>query len=930
MTMEKRKRGLSSRAVKTAAKVLLVWTPLSLLGVLLAVMAALPLVLTPGRVESIAAGAFRAVSNGELSLSVRRFNPYTGFDIHNLVIYNGEEFGRTKFVEIDRLVLDYGFFGMLVGNVRFNEIGIYRPRIYLVERNGVWNAARLMKAGEPGDEAEKPKEPAVEGAPSEEIRLPISVEFLFKFVLEDLRMYVRGTGINASLEGLGLSADVRVPPFKRLPKSTKAVSLLERMSIALNPRGELDVSLYTPDVEVSPPLVLSWKLDFKKPRDASGSFDSTFRLGTKRTPVRFRRSRLSPLNLMIGYDMVYDPGSDVLRLDSLGVRFGNSVWINMAGTVREVTGRQEIDIRMTQSAISLDELYPYYSALTGDKATRFGGLVSLYPLTVRGSASSMDLKGELALRGVSFKVPGAEAALPSARLAFSALKRSDDMKLQARLSVPRFSYALERSKSPDNGMEMALDVSAPGGSGRVRLDSFNFRFFNPADGQNALEVGAKADIFMAPSLAGRLNVDRFRFQKGPLEAMLPPSLRKSLEGLPLARPVDIALDSSFGIEGEKTKAAASLRLEAPDFDLTDLRLDANIEQDDARKRVSLKRLSLGSEAKGLAVEARGTVDMKTPPISDSDLRLSVRLRAPELAAVYGQWKVKGLVDISAAVKGDMKDGKAFGSIKIGRFFARNERERVYVDDLNMDFPFEYYFTPRYRGESRIATDKGLLLSNENFREKANFTIASIRAKHPARDISLEYLKDFSALMFFRENTFEIPVMRAYVLDGSLYGRDILFNLADMKPGNMEFRMIFDITNVDIGVLDDPDARKKTRDAELSLNANFSGKGVDIDRELSAQGYINIYKIGEKFANRLLKGLSTEKGTSKLGGVAQFAVDNSMTVRNFNFNLDRGLVYATVGFSRRAIGYLFGVKDEKVEFDRMPIQEYLRKVREVER
>jgi hypothetical protein len=42
------------------------------------------------------------------------------------------------------------------------------------------------------------------------------------------------------------------------------------------------------------------------------------------------------------------------------------------------------------------------------------------------------------------------------------------------------------------------------------------------------------------------------------------------------------------------------------------------------------------------------------------------------------------------------------------------------------------------------------------------------------------------------------------------------------------------------------------------------------------------------------------------------------------------VYATVGFSRRTIGYLFGVKDEKVEFDRMPIQEYLRKVREVER
>ena len=99
---------------KTAAKVLLVWVPLSVFGLVFMLMAALPLVLSPGRVESIAVSAFRAASNGELTLSVKRFNPYTGFDIHNLVIYNGEEFGRTKFVEVERLVLDYGFFGMLV------------------------------------------------------------------------------------------------------------------------------------------------------------------------------------------------------------------------------------------------------------------------------------------------------------------------------------------------------------------------------------------------------------------------------------------------------------------------------------------------------------------------------------------------------------------------------------------------------------------------------------------------------------------------------------------------------------------------------------------------------------------------------------------------------------------------------------------------
>jgi hypothetical protein len=112
-----------------------------------------------------------------------------------------------------------------------------------------------------------------------------------------------------------------------------------------------------------------------------------------------------------------------------------------------------------------------------------------------------------------------------------------------------------------------------------------------------------------------------------------------------------------------------------------------------------------------------------------------------------------------------------------------------------------------------------------------------------------------------------------------------------------------------------------------LNANFSGKVGDIKKEVQAQGTINIFKIGASFANRLMKGLSREKGESKLG-VAQFPVDNSMSVKGFDFNLNKGLVYTTVNFIKTGVfALMVGVKDEKVEFDRMPIQEYLKKVRE---
>jgi hypothetical protein len=183
-------------------------------------------------------------------------------------------------------------------------------------------------------------------------------------------------------------------------------------------------------------------------------------------------------------------------------------------------------------------------------------------------------------------------------------------------------------------------------------------------------------------------------------------------------------------------------------------------------------------------------------------------------------------------------------------------------------------------------------------------------------------------MYFRNNVFEIANLKAYVLDGSLYGRNILFNLADLKTQNMEYNMMIDVTNIDIGKMDDIDPSKKTRNAELSLNANFSGRGVNINKELTTKGYINIYKIGEDFADKLMKGLSKDKGKSKLG-IVQPIVDNSLKPKGFNFNLDKGLVYTTVTFSRGFVSMFGTIEDSQVVFDRLPIQEYLRKVRKGE-
>ena len=53
------------------------------------------------------------------------------------------------------------------------------------------------------------------------------------------------------------------------------------------------------------------------------------------------------------------------------------------------------------------------------------------------------------------------------------------------------------------------------------------------------------------------------------------------------------------------------------------------------------------------------------------------------------------------------------------------------------------------------------------------------------------------------------------------------------------------------------------------------------------------------------------------------VDNFTKIKGFNFNLDKGLVYTTVDFERKFFSILAMVENNKVEFDRIPVQEYLK-------
>jgi len=920
----KKLRPLWKRVTIQILKTVLMRIPITVVVLVIIIGAFLNYYLSAPTVQELAKKNFNNMSYGNLDLKVRSFNIFRGFEMEDILIRNGEEFKHTKFVYIKRVVLKYNIFDMFTGSVRFPEIGIYQPRVYLKQDGEKWNFARLMKPSpEKAVEPEEEKEELKEKSDSKEINLPIAVDFLLNFKLEDLQVYAKGNDFSGEMKGLTFGMNINIPPFKRIPLSVEAVNIIKTMRIELNPKNSMELKYNSSGLSTQPDLTLMWKLIFEN--GDKSHFVSKLDLGSRRLPLRLKNRYLTPLNFFVKYDVIYQPKTDRLDINNFSVTFKNRNWIKLAGVVEEVTKDLKIDISMTESDISLTDLYPYYVTLTGDRKTRFRGGISLYPLIVKGTLNKQSISGAVKMGGISFRIPGTSAKLPSSAIHYRVYRNNSYISLDSDISLNSFSYVLQGSKSGLNTLKLETSLSSPDNFRSVKVSKLDIDFLNPVTRRSALEMKMNTSVRLAPSLKGEANITKFRFNKSPLVTMVPLRLKKQIESIPLKKDVNLKLDSKFSIAGALTGASLNLYASIPDYKVTDLVLKTSVLQNNSKKTVKLNYLNLGSKSQNLQIKASGFVALKKAPISDSDIKVSVELNNKKDRSVFGPWMSRGRMLLTAAVKGDLATGNAKGKLKFDDFNIYNKEAKTYLTGLDMNFPFNFDFEKQKNGSSQLLVTQKNIIESSRYDSRPNLSIKSLKSKHPARDMSYEYMKNLRAHMSFNNRVFSISNMKADIMEGALYGRTILFNLADFKPENMEFNLIMDATNIDLSLLDDPNPKKKSTSAELSLSSNFSGRGLDIGKELTADGYINIYEIGTKTANTLMKGLSVEKGQSKLGTVGQFAVDNSMLVKNFDFRLKNGLIYTTVNLSRKILSALITVDNSEVVFNRITVQEYLRNI-----
>ncbi len=985
-------------------------------------------VLTPSFVEKQIIENFASLTNGTITLKVKKLNPFTGIWIEDLEIKNGAEFHHSTFIKLKKLKVSYSLPAFLWLNINIPEVGIYSPHIWIEQKNGEWNFAKLMKPSQEKKKKEEPEKPKpkkdVESKPITEIKLPISLRFFFQFLLDDFRFYVKAVdekdkskNFEAGLEGFRISTSIYIPPTKVIPLNppTDIVKIFNKLRFEMNEDKPLKVWYSAASMESKPPLYVHVLTYLDK---GTESFQSKFKVGMVKAPIRLQRKIFAPLDFLIEHDVSYDPGKDHLALHYFKVSFRKSEWVNLQGSIQNVQKNPSINMNMVRSDIILDELYPYFLAFTGDNSIWFGGKISLAPLKIMGTPQDLKVDGAVNLYNIRAKVPGLywiylsrlhldyhthlggtpigatyfridnfftyvngayfaakvnvplRNNLPAGSMSVLFQMRNlrpenflnigvkgpvnldvvtssqnglHDLVTKVSLNLPGFLYSVSESFSRPTNIKVNTEIFSGISASMKRIDvgirSVNIHLANfrqedavrlRLDGSYVIDLPAGG-----PYVKGKLFLREFFFHLPNLFDTFPDVLRgnSSRSEQVLQQPVILTGETGLDMKGKLLAADGNFALKVPTFDIADLSFGFDIMMDQIKNQIKVQKVFAQSPSKHLAISVNGELSPKkvfdivtkkyvTKVIPDIHALVAIDspvspTGSPQTFTIYktpegANFNLGGSIQVRTHVK----DQDVDGVVEI-KNFEFNDGNMTKVDQLNMNFPFQLKLDYSKKS-SKLDITQADIIQNFNFTEKPNFTIRNVFAKHPSRNKAYAYLKDFRAVMFVRDNAFELKKMQASLLDGQLISQDTLFYLGNMDPKQMEYRAKFHVINIDMAALDQTLVKKQQEGGLLSAFVNLAGVNP---AAVDPRGYIIVNKIGDEIADQLMRALNEKEGKSKLG-IAQPLIGTASRPESFEFRLGDGNIYPKVKLYRGAISLAADLHPSELKYNRIPIQEFI--------
>lgn len=522
-------------------------------------------------------------------------------------------------------------------------------------------------------------------------------------------------------------------------------------------------------------------------------------------------------------------------------------------------------------------------------------------------------------------------------------EKETDLDSIIRLTSKGFAYRLNHGFSPLSklNLEVLSDISAADYSFsplRVKNKKIHLDIANEKD-QKALWLDGSGNLLkQKKSLVYRFDLQELGAHFTFLQSVLPSEYQEKIENITKRVPNEVLLRGYTVFENKDAVKTLDNHyyLTAKDLGLRDIELsNTTVMEKDV---IHIKKLKVRGLNDSLAMQVEGRLrktlveklDAKSGKIIKSkgfrpDLNMNVFLGKEERTEIFPGHFIRGKMNLTGKLDGNI----AKGNVNVTNFYYN--KGKLKINDMNLKFPFKHNLLLK-KNLKLAYTNKERIIKNYNFSRPYNMSIRSIEMAHPIRPqetflaaYPVEDLNGVNATIYYDDNVLQMPIMHVYTLNGLVTLKDILFNVGNGKPAQMEYIVQAQVKNTDLKQLIPPTKAKAIRDGSVHMDITFSGQGIkkDIAKTLEElNGNIAVYKVGQEFGKQALKVVKPNSMP-----FIDLAVDQSIIIDRMDMDFKEGLVYAQVFYHKGILGAFIGPAGNQLIQERIPVTEYWQRARQ---
>lgn len=524
----------------------------------------------------------RTLLNGELQADVSRFSLFYGFIFENTTLrrnppnvpstvgYVGSPNGAihnhisdtshkqewigdekpTPFFSASRIALTYNLPMFLLGRFRFPDVSIQEPRVFLQERQGVWNTPHFLDSKpSPEDTDDSPKE----GGDSNVLSVYLPISLYLNFSIQDLSCHIvrenSGNPSEVKIENFHTTLVLDTHRFRSIPLNQEAVRILDTFQLGINRNKPIHILYREGNANIETPLDLTLTLDKETPtqshahRTTGEEFHLTLNIGGEKIPITVGPSQNLELNFRLLMDSIMNPQEEIFQIRNFHILFEGQKWVDISLQAKSLFSPEpHIHLEAKPTTINLLALRPFLKAIPASKSMDFDGKIHIDALEADGHTQDLKIQGKLSGRGIRAVLPGSIHSVPNLDLGFFAnFNLGDEAEPTQNNLIPILrSLSIPPSRIEYNGMVVNIHANLQPQSivdFNLTLRNLHLQKFTPeAMGNVSLGITARGDNLSRFQLDLQAGITGLRYKMG-----------KSLSGI---QKLNLKIQKEFSLEND--------------------------------------------------------------------------------------------------------------------------------------------------------------------------------------------------------------------------------------------------------------------------------------------------------------------------------------------------------------------------------------------